>query len=190
MTGADRAERLRYVTPVYGTSMRDLADIQGCSAGQRHGTLIGATRCGFSCGSAPPPINRPNLPLSPGADALRMLCRPWSRSMAGLATRRRSGWTRGPASSAVTRTCGPNTSAHSCKNGSIREARAYTTSSPVSRNRIPILSATSAWTGTLGRMRTSLKPSRRDSISPHNGFGLKTTIAQTWASAASHPHRN
>ena len=37
---------------------------------------------------------------------------------------------------------------------------------------------------------TSLKASRRHRTTPRNGYGLTTTTARTWASAASHPPRN
>ena len=48
-------------------------------------------------------------------------------------------------------------------------------------------SATTGRFGTNGLTSTFLKPSRRCSRSPPNGYGPTTTNARTWASAASHP---
>jgi len=48
-------------------------------------------------------------------------------------------------------------------------------------------SATTAPSGTNGWTNTLSKPSRRPRITPRNGYGLTTTTARTWASAASHP---
>ena len=59
-----------------------------------------------------------------------------------------------------------------------------------SLSRTPISSATTARSGTNGWTNTSLKTSRRHRTTPRNGYGLTTTTARTWASAASHPHRN
>ena len=63
-------------------------------------------------------------------------------------------------------------------------------SSPASRSRTPASVATTARSGTNGSTNTSSKASRRPKITPRNGYGLTTTTARTWASAASHPHKN
>jgi putative transposase len=51
-------------------------------------------------------------------------------------------------------------------------------------------SVTTAPSGANGETNTSSKPSMRLRISPHKDYGLTTTTAPTWRSAASHPHIN
>ncbi|KMK65952.1 integrase family protein [Puniceibacterium sp. IMCC21224] len=59
-----------------------------------------------------------------------------------------------------------------------------------SPSRTPTSNVTTAPSGMNGWTNTSSKTSRRPKTSPRNGSGLTTTTARTWASAASHPHRN
>ena len=61
---------------------------------------------------------------------------------------------------------------------------------PGSNSRTPTSSATTAQSGMSGSTSISSKTSRRPKTSPRNGYGHTTTTARTWASAASHPHRN
>jgi hypothetical protein len=49
----------------------------------------------------------------------------------------------------------------------------------VTRSRTPMSSAVTARSGTRGSTSTSLKPSRRHSISPHNCFGFTTMTVRT-----------
>ena len=72
-------------------------------------------------------------------------------------------------------------SAQSCWNGPRNKGLPSNISNPDSHNRTPVSSATTAPSGTNGWINTSSKPSRRPRISPHNGSGLTTTTARTWA---------
>lgn len=57
-------------------------------------------------------------------------------------------------------------------------------SNPDSRSRTPRASVTSGEFGMNGLINTSSKASRRLRIKPRNGYGITTTTAPTWASAA------